>query len=119
MIPEKAPTNRERLHALLDVLGYLYMTCGKPERARDYWRLLVRLRPCDSRVLRSLAHSELESNHPDMARAILEETLRMEMNRKDRAATFLLLGRALLRLQLFDHSAKAINEFMNERRIAS
>ncbi len=114
----KKPTNRERLHALLDLLGYLYMISGKPERACEYLRLLVSLRPGNSRLLRSLAHSELESGNAEAARELLERTLPMHMNGKDRAATFLLLSRALLRLQRVEDAAKAIGEFMNEKRLA-
>ncbi|MBX9742684.1 MAG: hypothetical protein K2W99_04000 [Chthoniobacterales bacterium] len=112
---EKKPTNRERLHALLDLLGYLCMMYGKPERARDYLKLLVKLRPSDSRLLRSLAHSELESGNPKVATELLENSLQMTMNSKERAATLLLLGRALLRSQRFEDSTKAINAFMSER----
>ena len=116
---EEKPTNRERLHALLDLLGYLYMISGKPERARDYLRLLVSLRPGHSRLLRSLAHSELESGNPEAARELLERTLLMNMKGKDRAATFLLLSRALLRLHRLEDSAEAIGEFMKEKRMVS
>ena len=106
-------TNRERLHALLDVLGYLYMSYGKPERARDYFRLLVKLRPSESRLLRSLAKSELEAGNPEAARAMLEESLGMSMTQQERAATFLLLSRTFLRLQQFDSAAVAAHEFLN------
>ena len=110
---EKKPTNRERLHALLDLLGYLYMISGKPERAREYLRLLVSLRPGESRLLRSLAHSELESGNAGIARELLETTRTMQMNKKDRAATFLLLSRVFTRLQRLDDSASAIAQFLN------
>ena len=109
---ENHPTNRERLHALLDVLGYFYMAYGKPERARDYFRLLVKLRPSDSRLLRSLAKSELEAGNPEAARVMLEESLNMSMGQQERAATFLLLSRTLLRLERFEDSASAVTEFM-------
>lgn len=115
MSTDKKPTNRERLHALLDLLGYFYMAYGKPEYARDYLTLLVKLRPSDSRLLRSLAHSELESGNPDIARQLLERSLQMTMSKKERAATLLLLGRALMRLQRIEDSTKVINAFINEK----
>ncbi|MCX6957205.1 MAG: hypothetical protein NT164_01510 [Verrucomicrobiae bacterium] len=109
------PTNRERLHALLDVLSYLYMTYGKPERARDYLRLLVKLRPSESRLLRALALSELESGNPERAKEILEESLELEMTRKERAATFLILSRVLWRLQRSEDSGMAAYQFLQEK----
>ncbi len=109
------PTNRERLHALLDVLSYLYMIYGKPERARDYLRLLVKLRPSESRLLRALALSELESGNPERAKEILEESLELEMTRKERAATFLILSRALWRLQRSEDSGMAAYQFLQEK----
>ena len=111
------PTNRERLHALLDVLGYLYMIHGKSERARDYLKLLVKLRPSDSRLLRALARSELESGNPERAKEILEESLNLEMTRKERAATFLILSRVLRRLQRLEDSGLAAYQFLEERRL--
>lgn len=107
-----SPTNRERLHALLDLLGYLYMVHGKAERARDYLRLLVRLRPSESRLLRALAHSELEAGDPETARQMLENSLHMTMSQRERAATYLILSRTLLRLQRHEDSAMAVNHFM-------
>ena len=109
------PTNRERLHALLDVLGYLYMIYGKPERARDYLRLLVKLRPSESRLLRALALAELESGDPEKAKDMLEESLELEMTRKDRAATFLILSRVLWRLQRSEDSGMAAYRFLQEK----
>lgn len=109
------PTNRERLHALLDILGYLYMVYGKPERARDYLNLLVKLRPSESRLLRALALSELESGNPARAREILEESLELEMTGKERAATFLILSRALWRLQRSEDSGMAAYQFLQEK----
>lgn len=109
------PTNRERLHALLDVLGYLYMIYGKPERARDYLQLLVKLRPSESRLLRALARSELESGNPARAKEILEESLKLEMTSKERAATFLILSRVLWRLQRLEDSGAAAYQFLQEK----
>lgn len=106
------PSNRERLHALLDVLSYLYMMYGKPERARDYLRLLVKLRPSESRLLRALARSELESGNPERAREILEESLELEMTQRERAATFLILSRVLCRLQRLEDSGEAAYQFL-------
>ncbi|MFI0348120.1 MAG: hypothetical protein ACH346_05050 [Chthoniobacterales bacterium] len=105
-------TTRERLHALLDLLSYLYMIHGKPERARDYLRLLVRLRPSESRLVRALAHSELEAGDPKKAKEMLESSLHMTMSQRERAATYLILSRALLRLELLEDSAIAANQFM-------
>lgn len=113
MISINHSTNRERLHALLDVLSYLYMVYGKPERARDYLRLLIKLRPSDSRLLRSLARSEMESGNSEEAKKILENSLNMSMNQQERAATFLLLSRVLVRLQRLEDSSNAIAEFLN------
>lgn len=113
------PTNRERLHALLDVLSYLYMIYGKPERARDYLRLLVKLRPSESRLLRALARSELESGNPERAKEILEESLALEMTQKERAATFLILSRVLWRLQRLEDSGAAAYQFLQEKHSAS
>lgn len=109
------PTKRERLHALLDVLSYLYMIHGKPERARDYLRLLVRLRPSESRLLRSLARSELESGNPERAKEILEESLALEMTQQEKAATFLMLSRVLWRLQRMEDSGMAAYQFLQEK----
>lgn len=105
-------TNRERLHALLDILSYLYISYGKPQRARDYLRLLVSLRPSESRLLRALAHSELESGNPEAAKEMLENSLHMTMSQRDRAATYLILSRVLLRMQCFEDSEKAARHFM-------
>lgn len=93
------------------------MVYGKPERARDYLKLLVKLRPSDSRPLRTLAHSELDSGNPKLATELLENSLQMAMSRQERAATFLLLGRSLRRLQRFEDSKKAINAFIREREL--
>lgn len=112
-------SNRERLHALLDVLGYLYMIHGKPERARDYLKLLVKLRPSESRLLRALARSELESGNPERAKEILEESLALEMTKKERAATFLMLSRTLWRLQRLEDSGAAAYQFLKERALSS
>lgn len=113
MQQENHPTNRERLHALLDVLSYLYMVYGKPERARHYLRLLIKLRPSDGRLLRALARSEMESGNSKEAREILENSLNMTMHPKERAATFLLLSRVLTRLQCTEESSVAVAEFLN------
>ena len=114
MIQEKHSfTKRERLHALLDLLSYFYMVYGKPERARDYLRLLTKLRPSDSRLLRSLARSEMESGNSEEAKEILENSLNMSMNQQERAATFLLLSRVFMRLQRLEDSSSAITEFLN------
>ena len=107
------PSNRERLHALLDVLSYLYLINGKPERARDYLRLLVSLRPSESRLLRALAHSDLESGNPSAAKKFLENSLEMEMTHQERAATFLILSRTLLRLERIEEASLAAHQFMN------
>ena len=112
MATHLSSTNRERLHALLDLLSYLYMIHGKAERARDYLRLLVSLRPSESRLLRALAHSELEAGDPETAREILENSLHMPMNYRERAATYLILSRAFLRLKRFEDSAMAAKQFM-------
>ena len=116
---EHHPTNRERLHALLDLLGYLYMVYGKPKRATEYLRLLIRLRPSDSRLMRALGKSELEAGNPEAARGILEDSLNMNMSSQERAATFLLLSRVLLRLEQLEDSTIAITEFMKERGVIS
>lgn len=115
MAQEKHSTNRERLHALLDLLSYFYMVYGKPDRACHYLRLLIKLRPSDSRLLRSLARSEMESGNTQEAKEILESSLHMHMNRNERAATFLLLSRIFIRLQRTEDSSKAIAEFFNLR----
>lgn len=115
---KQGSTNRERLHALLDVLGYLYMIYGKPERARDYLKLLVKLRPSESRLLRALARSELESGNPARAKEILEESLELEMTPKEKAATFLMLSRALSRLQRLEDSGIAASRFLEEKELA-
>jgi predicted Zn-dependent protease len=108
------PSNRERLHALLDVLSYLYMVYGKPERARDYLELLIKLRPSESRLRRVLARSELELGNPDRAQEILEQSLELEMTTKERAATFLMLSRTFLRLQRKEDSSAAAHQFLQE-----
>lgn len=105
-------TNRERLHALLDLLSYLYLVNGKPQRARDYLRLLVSLRPSESRLRRALAHSELESGNAEAAREMLENSLHMTMTERERAATYLILSRALLRLDRFKDSEVAAQQFL-------
>ena len=107
------PTSRERLHALLDLLSYLYMVYGKPERARHYLRLLVKLRPSESRLLRSLARSEMDSGNPKEAKEILENSLKMNLNQQERAATLLLLSRAFMRLECLEDSYGAVTEFLN------
>lgn len=117
MTQEKHSPNRERLHALLDLLSYFYMVYGKPERARHYLRLLIKLRPSDSRLLRSLARSEMESGNMEEAKEILENSLNMSMNQEERAATFLLLGRVLMRLQRLEDSSHAIAEFLSLRKL--
>ena len=116
MIQENHSTNRERLHALLDLLSYFYMDSGKPERATHYLRLLIKLKPSDSRLLRSLARSEMESGNIEEAKKILENSLNMSMDQEERAATFLLLSRVLMRLQLLEDSSNAIIEFLNLRK---
>ena len=90
------PTTRERLHALLDVLGYLYRVYGKPVRSRDYLRLLVSLRPSESRLLRALAQVEFEAGDPQTAHILLEKSLTMEMSRQERAINALMFSRVLL-----------------------
>ncbi|HLB33612.1 MAG: hypothetical protein A3F67_03205 [Verrucomicrobia bacterium RIFCSPHIGHO2_12_FULL_41_10] len=109
------PSNRERLHALLDVLGYLYRVHGKPVRARDYLRLLVSLRPSESRWIRALAYAELESGNPEEAKILLENTLAMNMSRQDRAATFLILSRVLLRMHRKEEAALIAARFIEEK----
>ncbi len=115
MIEKQYSSTRERLHALLDLLSYFYMVYGKPDRARHYLRLLIQLRPSDSRLLRSLARSEMESGNLEEAKEILENSLNMYMDRDERAATFLLLSRIFIRLQRLEDSAQAITEFFNLR----
>jgi tetratricopeptide (TPR) repeat protein len=116
MTQENHSTSRERLHALLDLLSYFYMVYGKPERATHYLRLLIKLKPSDSRLLRSLARSEMESGNIEEAKKILENSLNMNMDQEERAATFLLLSRVLMRLQLLEDSSNAIIEFLNLRK---
>ena len=88
------------------------MIYGKPERARDYLRLLVKLRPSESRLLRALARSELEAGDPARAKEVLEESLKLEMTQQERAATFLILSRVLLRLQRLEDSSTAAYQFL-------
>ncbi len=112
MLQEKQYTPRERLHALLDLLSYFYMTYGKPERACSYLRLLTKLMPGDHRLLRSLARSEMESGNAEVAREILERHLTMTMTSEERAATLLLLSRVFLRLEQLENSSQAIAQFL-------
>ena len=112
--PPHHPTHRERLHALLDVLGYLYRIHGKPTRARDYLRLLVSLRPSESRLLRSLAHAELESGNPEAAKEYLEKSLQMPLTHRERAATLLLLSRVLLKMNKLEEVASVTHRYLAE-----
>ncbi|MFZ4115118.1 MAG: tetratricopeptide repeat protein [Chthoniobacterales bacterium] len=93
------------------------MVYGKPERARHYLRLLIKLRPSDSRLLRSLARSEMESGNSEQAKEILENSLKMSMDHQERAATFLLLSRVFVRLERSEDSFNAITEFLNLKKM--
>ena len=66
-------------------------------------------------MLRALALSELESGNPERAKEILEESLELEMTRKERAATFLILSRVLWRLQRSEDSGMAAYQFLQEK----
>ena len=115
-MPSDTPTvPREQLIALLDLLSFLYLRYGKPERARDYLNFLVSIETKNSRFYRALAAAEVASGNPDGAYAAVEKSLRFARNAKDRASGYLLLSRILLKMNRPDAAREAANRFLDEQ----
>ena len=98
--------------SLLQLLGYVYLQCARPERAAVVFAALDVMTPDQPKVLRSLALAHLRSDKPQRALDALD---RLAMSGSVDAVFHLLRAQSLQRLDRAEEAAAAMQSYVHLR----
>ena len=101
---------------LLQLLGYVFLQCARPDKAAVVLAALDVLRPGQAKVLLGLATAQLRTQKPASA---LETLDRLAMAGGVNAAFHLLRGQALSQLERPQEAAAAMKSYMHLRQAAA